>query len=121
MKDKTIANIIMGYAVEIEQNIRDALILQGWQQEHPTIGGDPISQKRLDEIYGKPIGPANQLVGMFDLPTKTPIMTPTFEPYILMVERLFKKLPNKQMECHHATTGLSGEAAELLAATSRVN
>ena len=44
-----------------------------------------------------------------------------FEPYRDMVVRLFKKLDNRQVELHHATTGLCGEAAELLAAIDRAN
>lgn len=44
-----------------------------------------------------------------------------FVPYDTMVSNLFKKLPGIQMECHHATTGICGEVAELLASTGRKN
>ena len=41
--------------------------------------------------------------------------------YEAMVTRLFKPMENNGHQAHHATTGICGEVAELLAATDRTN
>ena len=85
----------------IEKKIVESLGMKGGEIQAATLASLPASNEGSNAEYFKREKPMTE--------------------YEAMVTRLFKPMENNGHQAHHATTGICGEVAELLAATDRTN